>query len=139
MKKNVNIKLEKILLGFTSGIMIATSVWSLIIPSIEMAESQGLLSWIPASIGFLSGVIFLFILDKIIPSFNIDSNTSSDTKTHKNLFGQKAMMVIAITLHNIPEGMAVRSNFCRSFDGKYRNYYVSSLYFSNRNCNSKLP
>ena len=103
MKKNINIKIEKILLGFTSGIMIAASVWSLIIPSIEMAESQGHLGWIPASIGFLFGVIFLFILDKVIPYIKTKENTNS----LRNSLGKKAMMVIAITLHNIPEGMAV--------------------------------
>lgn len=104
MKKNINLKIEKILLGFTSGIMIAASVWSLIIPSIEMAESQGHLGWIPASIGFLFGVIFLFILDKVIPY--IDTKEKNATSL-KNSLGKKAMMVIAITLHNIPEGMAV--------------------------------
>ena len=107
MKENINTKIEKILLGFTSGIMIAASVWSLIIPSIEMAESQNHIGWIPASIGFLFGVIFLFILDKIIPNIETKENEEKVTNTLKNTLGKKAMMVIAITLHNIPEGMAV--------------------------------
>ena len=104
MKKNMNNKTEKLLLGFASGVMIAASVWSLLIPSINMAEENGVYGWLPASLGFLFGVLFLLVLDRILPNFGVEGNNSEE-KT--NSFKKTAMMVLAITLHNIPEGMAV--------------------------------
>lgn len=86
--------LQKVFLGFASGIMIAASVWSLIIPSIEQAESMGRLSWIPSAVGFLLGGLFLLVVDWIISDY-----------IEKNHHGQ--LLVFAVTLHNIPEGMAV--------------------------------
>lgn len=71
MKNTMNKKTEKLLLGFASGVMIAASVWSLLIPSINMSEEQGILGWIPASFGFLFGVLFLLILDEILPKFGV--------------------------------------------------------------------
>ena len=71
MKNKINKKLEKLLLGFDSGVMIAASVWSLLIPSINMSEEQGILGWIPASFGFLFGVLFLLILDEMLPNFEV--------------------------------------------------------------------
>lgn len=104
MKNTMNRKTEKLLLGFASGVMIAASVWSLLIPSIDMSEDIGISGWIPASSGFLLGVLFLLIIDKFIPSFGV---TNSKSKKNNNSFKKTAMMVLAITLHNIPEGMAV--------------------------------
>ena len=84
--------------------MIAASIWSLITPSIEMAEEQGIVSWIPAAIGFLFGIIFLLVLDSIIPHLHLNSKKPEGIKAKlKNT----TMMVLAVTLHNIPEGMAV--------------------------------
>ena len=104
MKDKINPKVQKILLGFASGVMIAASIWSLITPSIEMAEEQGKVSWIPASIGFLLGVVFLLILDSLIPHLHLDSKKPEGIKAKlKNT----TMMILAVTLHNIPEGMAV--------------------------------
>ena len=113
MKQNISIKIEKILLGFTSGIMIAASVWSLIIPSIEMSQSQGNLGWLPASVGFLFGVLFLFFLDSSIQHLN----TNSKAKNSKISLGKRTLMIIAITLHNIPEGMAVGVIFAGAISG----------------------
>ena len=103
MKNKMNTKVQKLLLGFASGVMIAASIWSLITPSIEMAEEQGIVSWIPAA-GFLFGIIFLLVLDSIIPHLHLNSKKPEGIKAKlKNT----TMMVLAVTLHNIPEGMAV--------------------------------
>lgn len=104
LKDKVNIKIEKVLLGFASGVMIAASVWSLLIPSIEMAEKQGTIAWMPASIGFILGIAFLLLLDKIIPHLHINENKPEGPKTK---ISKTMMLVLAVTLHNIPEGMAV--------------------------------
>ena len=108
MKKEMNKKVEKILLGFASGVMIAASVWSLLIPSIEMAETQGKVAWIPAAIGFLLGIVFLLILDSVIPHMHLESEK---TEGIKSKLKKTTMMVFAVTLHNIPEGMAVGVTF----------------------------
>lgn len=104
MKNKINNKLEKGLLGFASGVMIAASVWSLLIPSIEMSKEQKIIEWIPATIGFILGVLFLLLLDNIIPHLHVNSKEPEGIKTK---FQKTTMMVLAVTLHNIPEGMAV--------------------------------
>lgn len=104
LKDKVNIKIEKVLLGFASGVMIAASVWSLLIPSIKMAEKQGTIAWMPASIGFILGNAFLLLLDRIIPHLHINENKPEGPKTK---ISKTMMLVLAVTLHNIPEGMAV--------------------------------
>ena len=104
MKNKLNSKVEKILLGFASGVMVAASVWSLLIPSIEMAEEQGKTAWIPATIGFMLGIVFLLVLDNIIPHLHLKSE-KPEGPTSK--LKKTTMMVLAVTLHNIPEGMAV--------------------------------
>ena len=104
MKDKINTKVQKLLLGFASGVMIAASIWSLITPSIEMAEEQGKIAWIPASIGFLLGITFLLVLDSLIPHLHLNSKKPEGIKAKlKNT----TMMILAVTLHNIPEGMAV--------------------------------
>ena len=104
MKKEINKKIEKLLLGFAAGVMIAASVWSLIIPSIDMAKEQGIISWIPASIGFSLGILFLLALDHIIPHLHLKTDKPEGIRAKlKN----STMMALAVTLHNIPEGMAV--------------------------------
>lgn len=108
MKNKMNKKIEKILLGFASGVMIAASVWSLIIPSIEMAEEQGKVGWLPASIGFLLGIAFLLVLDSIVPHVHLESEKPEGIKAKLK---KTTMMVFAVTLHNIPEGMAVGVTF----------------------------
>ena len=108
MKNKMSQKVEKILLGFASGVMIAASVWSLLIPSIEMAETQGKVAWIPAAIGFLLGIVFLLILDSVIPHMHLESEKPEGIKSKLK---KTTMMVFAVTLHNIPEGMAVGVTF----------------------------
>ena len=103
MKDKINPKVQKLLLGFAAGVMIAASIWSLIIPSIDMAEEQGIISWLPAAIGFILGIGFLLLLDSIIPHLHLNSKKPEGIKAKlKN----EIMMVLAVTLHNIPEGMA---------------------------------
>ena len=103
MKKELDVKLQNVLSGFAAGVMVAASVWSLLIPSMEMVSDKGKLAFIPAAVGFCVGMIFLLILDKIIPHMHIDnSEEGPKTKLQKT-----TMMVLAVTLHNIPEGMAV--------------------------------
>lgn len=135
MKNKINGKVEKLLLGFASGVMIAASIWSLLIPSINMAESQGKIAWIPASIGFLFGIVFLLVLDSIIPHLHLKSDKPEGIKAKLK---KTTMMVLAVTLHNIPEGMAVRCYICRCVNWKYRNYNVWCICIGNRNCNTKL-
>ena len=108
MKKEMNKKVEKILLGFASGVMIAATVWSLLIPSIEMAETQGKVAWIPAAIGFLLGIVFLLVLDSVVPHMHLESEKPEGIKSKLK---KTTMMVFAVTLHNIPEGMAVGVTF----------------------------
>ncbi|MBE6827756.1 MAG: ZIP family metal transporter [Ruminococcaceae bacterium] len=104
MRNKINERLEKILLGFASGVMIAASVWSLLIPSIEQSGGKAL-RFLPAAVGFLSGIAFLLILDTVIPHLHIKSNSEEGINTGK--FSKTAMLIFAVTLHNIPEGMAV--------------------------------
>lgn len=104
MKNKIDNKVEKVLLGFASGVMISASFFSLIIPSIELAEKSGVTSWKPASIGFLMGIIFLLLLDTIVPHLHVRETKPEGRKAKLK---KTTMMVLAVTLHNIPEGMAV--------------------------------
>lgn len=114
MKNKLNKKVEKILLGFASGVMIAASIWSLIIPSLEMAEQQGKIAWIPAAIGFLFGIVFLLVLDGLIPHMHLESDKPEGIQAKLK---KTTMMVLAVTLHNIPEGMAVGVTFAGAILG----------------------
>ncbi|MGN1311263.1 MAG: ZIP family metal transporter [Clostridia bacterium] len=114
MKKEMDKKVEKILLGFASGVMIAASIWSLLIPSIEMAEGQGKIGWLPAALGFLLGITFLLILDSVIPHMHLESDKPDGIKSKLK---KTTMMVFAVTLHNIPEGMAVGVTFAGAILG----------------------
>ena len=104
MRKVINKKIEKLLLGFAAGVMISASIWSLLDPAISMTESQGKIGWIPAAIGFSLGIVFLLILDSIIPHLHLKSDKPEGLKSKlKNA----TMLVLSVTLHNIPEGMAI--------------------------------
>ena len=97
-------KFQQIFLGFAAGVMVAASIWSLLIPAIEEAESRGLHGWIPAATGFLLGVLFLLGLDHLIPHLHPFSN---DPEGPASSAKRTTLLVSAVTLHNIPEGMAV--------------------------------
>ena len=105
MKKEMNQLVNKGLLGFASGVMIAASVWSLIIPAIDMSDGMGKLAFLPAAIGVLVGIAFMLILDKIIPHLHLDNDKPEGLKSEG--IKKTTMLVLAVVLHNIPEGMAV--------------------------------
>lgn len=94
------------LLGFTGGVMIAASFWSLLSPAIEMAEQQGVPGWMPAAIGFAAGALFLYGLDKLLPHLHVNYPAADAEGVHTN-WHKTTLLVLAITLHNIPEGLAV--------------------------------
>ena len=104
MKKSLGDLVQRSLAGFAAGVMVAASIWSLLIPAIEQSEDLGKLSFLPAFIGFWSGVLFLLLLDRLIPHLHVGSEQAEGPKSK---LGRTTMMVLAVTLHNIPEGMAV--------------------------------
>ena len=104
MKKSIHKTIEKLLIGFAGGVMISASFWSLLMPSMEMATEQHEISWLPASIGFLLGIFFLLILDSIIPHLHLHADKPEGIKAK---IKESTMLVLAVTLHNIPEGMAM--------------------------------
>lgn len=104
MKDRLNGKVEKILLGFASGVMVAASVWSLLIPAMDMAGQMGRLAWIPAAAGLLLGIVFLLAMDKAVPHLHLNAEQPEGPKSR---LSKTMMMVMAVILHNIPEGMAV--------------------------------
>ncbi len=104
MKKNMGIRIQRILTGFAAGVMVAASIWSLIIPAINQAERMGKLAFIPAVVGFWLGVGFLLLLDTVTPHLHLNTDKAEGPKSS---FKKTTMLVMAVALHNIPEGMAV--------------------------------
>mgnify|MGYP000683033601 CR=1 FL=1 len=96
--------IQRSLTGFASGVMVAASVWSLLIPSIEQSESMGRFAFVPALVGLWAGMLFLLLLDNITPHLHINSEVSEGPRTNLK---KTTMLVLAVTIHNIPEGMAV--------------------------------
>ena len=127
LKDKVNNKLQKILLGFASGVMIAASIWSLIIPAIDKSSHLGKLSFLPAAIGFFLDILFLLILDSIIPHLHF--NTDKPEGLNANL-KKRTMLIFAVTLHNIPEGMAVGVVLAGAFYGNHALSITSALALS---------
>lgn len=114
LKREIKDHVQRLLLGFASGVMVAASVWSLLIPSIDMSASLGRLSFLPALIGFMIGISFLFGMDHLIPHLHNGSLTPEGPKTKLQ---KSTMLVLAVTLHNIPEGMAVGVTFAGMLAG----------------------
>ena len=105
LKDELNRLVQKGLLGFASGVMVAASVWSLLIPAIDMAgETMGKLSFVPAAVGFVAGIFFLFGMDRLIPHLHLHEEQPEGLPSQLK---KTTMLVLAVTLHNIPEGMAV--------------------------------
>ena len=96
LKKNINEKIQKLIVGFAAGVMIAASIWSLILPSAELAGEQGIVNWIPPATGFILGIVFLILTNYVAEKF-------AEKRNGKKL----NMIMFSVTLHNIPEGMAV--------------------------------
>ena len=104
MKKELSDLVQRALTGFAAGVMVAASVWSLLIPAMEQSESLGRLAFLPAAVGFWIGILFLLLLDHIIPHLHRKSEKAEGPKSKLQ---RTTMLVLAVTLHNIPEGMAV--------------------------------
>ena len=113
LKDKLNNKVEKALLGFASGVMIAASIWSLIIPSIDLSADSKL-PWLPATIGFLLGIGFLLLLDTLIPHIHLNEKEPEGIKTNLK---KQSLLMFAVTLHNIPEGMAVGVVLAGAYSG----------------------
>ena len=127
MKKTLGDLVQRALAGFAAGVMVAASIWSLLIPAIEQAEGMGKLSFLPAFIGFWSGVLFLLLLDRLIPHLHVGSEQAEGPKSK---LGRTTMMVLAVTLHNIPEGMAVGVVYAGFLSGNTQITAASALALS---------
>ena len=116
MKKEIPDRLQKTLLGFASGVMVAASVWSLLIPSIDMASSslEGVKSVLPAALGFLLGIGFLLLIDELTPHLHLGAQKSEGPRSK---LSRTAMLALAVTIHNLPEGMAVGVVFAGEAQG----------------------
>ena len=110
MKKDIPDRLQKALLGFASGVMVAASVWSLLIPSIDMASE----SVVPAAIGFMAGILFLLLIDELTPHLHLGSQKAEGPRSK---LSRTAMLALAVTIHNLPEGMAVGVVFAGEAQG----------------------
>ena len=127
MKKSLSNLIQRSLAGFAAGVMVAASIWSLLIPAIEQSEDMGKLSFLPAFIGFWSGVLFLLLLDRLIPHLHVGSEQAEGPKSK---LGRTTMMVLAVTLHNIPEGMAVGVVYAGFLSGNTQITAASALALS---------
>ncbi|MBQ5726995.1 MAG: ZIP family metal transporter [Alistipes sp.] len=104
LKDQIASWLQKLLLGFASGVMMAASVWSLLLPAMDMAAESGGVVWLPAVVGFLAGMFSLLLFDTLVPHLHLDSQEPEGVKSG---LGRSTMLFLSVTLHNIPEGMAV--------------------------------
>lgn len=104
LRGEINVMLQKAMLGFASGVMVAASVWSLLIPAMDMSEGMGKFAFVPAAVGFLFGILFLLVLDRLVPHLHIGAGEQEGIRSG---FKKSTMMMLAVTLHNIPEGASV--------------------------------
>ena len=127
MKRSLGNLVQRALAGFAAGVMVAASIWSLLLPAIEQSEDMGKLSFLPAFIGFWSGVLFLLLLDRLIPHLHVGSEQAEGPKSK---LGRTTMMMLAVTLHNIPEGMAVGVVYAGFLSGNTQITAASALALS---------
>ncbi len=104
MKNRLNQMVQRALTGFAAGVMVAASIWSLLIPAMEQSESMGKLSFLPAAVGFWLGILFLLLLDRAVPHLHMNSSKAEGPESSLQ---KQVLLVLAVTLHNLPEGMAV--------------------------------
>ncbi len=107
LKKDLKTGIQRALTGFAAGVMVAASIWSLIVPAIEQSAEKGRWAFLPAFLGFWAGILFLLLLDHVIPHLHRSIDRAEQTEGPKTKLDRTMMMVLAVTLHNIPEGMAV--------------------------------
>ena len=115
MKGQIRPLVQKMLLGFASGVMVAASVWSLLMPSMDMAADMGKFAFVPAAVGFLLGIAFLLAMDHLVPHLHMGCEEPEGLKSS---WKKTTMLVLAVTLHNIPEGMAVGVVFAGMLQGE---------------------
>ena len=127
MKKSFGRSVQRSLAGFAAGVMVAASIWSLLIPAIEQSKDMGVFSFFPAFVGFWIGVLFLLLLDHLIPHLHVGSDEAEGPKSKLN---KTTMMVLAVTLHNIPEGMAVGVMYAGFIAGNVQITAASALALS---------
>lgn len=127
LRKTLDKQIQRALTGFAAGVMVAASIWSLLIPAIEQSEGMGKLSFIPAVVGFWIGILFLLLLDHITPHLHMNSKESEGPR--KN-WSRTTMMLLAVTIHNIPEGMAVGVVYAGWANGESNITLMSALILS---------
>ena len=127
MKREMPERLQKALLGFASGVMVAASVWSLLIPAIEMPQTTGFMKVMPAAVGFLLGVGFLLLVDELTPHLHIGSDKPEGMRSR---LSRTTMLALAVTIHNLPEGMAVGVVFAGAADGNADISFMGALAMS---------
>ena len=104
LKKQIGGNIQRIFTGFAAGVMVAASVWSLLIPAMDMCEEMGKIAFLPAMVGFLIGIVFLLFIDSLVPHLHVGSEAPEG---HKSSLNRTAMLMLAVTIHNFPEGAAV--------------------------------
>lgn len=124
-RKEMKESVQRVMLGFAAGVMVAASVWSLLIPAIEQAEESGQVGWIPAAAGFVLGGAFLMLMDRVIPHLHIGSTKAEGMSSS---WKRTTLMIFAVTLHNIPEGMAVGLSFANAYvNGSQGTSYMAAF------------
>jgi ZIP family zinc transporter len=123
-KKTFSEKFNKIFLGFAAGVMIAASIWSLLIPAIEQSDEQGLAGWIPATVGFAAGGLVLLAIDKLVPHFHIEGRVEEGLPSKLKM---SSKLFLAMTIHNIPEGLAVGFAFGAAWLSGERAMFLGAL------------
>lgn len=114
LKNQINANVQRIFTGFAAGVMIAASVWSLLIPAMDMSETMGRLAFIPALIGFILGIVFLLLIDSLVPHLHVGSRQPEGKKSR---LGRSGMLMLAVTIHNLPEGAACGAIFAGVISG----------------------
>ena len=124
MKDEMSVRLQKSLLGFASGVMVAASVWSLLIPSMEMGIEKGVWSVMPAAIGFLLGMGFLLLIDELTPHQHLGTDKPEGMRSH---LSKTAMLALAVTIHNLPEGAIISMPMRAAGNSRWRSFLIGSL------------
>ena len=114
LKKQIGGNIQRIFTGFAAGVMVAASVWSLLIPAMDMCEEMGKLAFLPAMVGFLIGIVFLLFIDSLVPHLHVGSEAPEG---HKSSLNRTAMLMLAVTIHNFPEGAACGAIFAGVLSG----------------------
>ena len=136
MKGQMKPLVQKMLLGFASGVMVAASVWSLLIPAMDMSEEMGKYAFIPAAAGFLLGILFLLGMDRAVPHLHMGAECAEGPKCSLK---KTTMLVLAVTLHNIPRGNGGWCGVCRYAFAKYRDYGGRSFCPVRGDCYPEFP